>query len=113
MSADIVTTRHFVTYSGVKLPLNLNSELTEAEVHNRITFFRAGYNAAEQMLKVEKVVYGEIESFHEYEYYPSGALQQARVVSVAEETSTLMQYDEDGKLTSSETSDYEEKAVEA
>lgn len=106
MSAPIVTTRHFVTYSGVRLPLNLSSELGAAEVHNRLTFFRAGYDAAGLLLKVEKLVYGEIESFHEYAYYPSGALQQARVISIAEESCTLMQYDESGRLLASELSEY-------
>ena len=103
----IVTTRHFVTYSGVKLPLNLNSELTDAEIHNRITFYRAGYDASGLLLKVEKLVYGEIESFHEYQYYPDGPLQQARVVSITEETCTLLQYAVDGSLLASEMNDYE------
>lgn len=103
---SITTTRHFVTYTGVKLPLNLNAELTPAEVHNRITFFRAGYDAAGLLLRVEKVVYGEIESFHDYRYYPEGALHEASVVSLAEETRTLMQFDPAGTLLSSTTSEY-------
>lgn len=103
---SITTTRHFVTYTGVKLPLNLNAELSPAEVHNRITFFRAGYDAAGLLLRVEKVVYGEIESFHEYCYYPDGALQAATVVSLAEENRTQMQFDPSGTLLSSTTSEY-------
>ena len=109
MTTAIATTRHFVTYSGVRLPLNLSSELTDSEVHNRITFYRAGYDAAGLLVRVEKVVYGEIESFHEYRYYPEGALCEARVVSIAEETCTLMQYDPAGALLASEMSEYLEE----
>ncbi len=104
------TIRHFVTYSGIKLPLNLNTPLEEGELRHRITFYRAHYNGAEQMVKVEKVVYGEIESFHEYRYHPGGALQEARIVMVADGECTVMQYAPDGSLLSSETLEIEEES---
>lgn len=108
MTTDVACVRHFVTYSGVKLPLNLSTSLTDDELRNRITFYRAAYNAAGQMLKVEKMVYGEIESCHEYAYHPGGALREARLVMVAEETGTLMLFDEQGNLLSSETRELDE-----
>ena len=104
------TIRHFVTYSGVKLPLNLNTPLEAGELRNRITFYRASYDAADRMTKVEKVVYGEIESYHEYRYHPEGALREARIVMVAESECTVMQYDPQGTLLSSETLDIEEES---
>lgn len=108
MTTAVACVRHFVTYSGVKLPLNLSTPLTDDELRNRITFYRAAYNAAGQMLRVEKMVYGEVESFHEYAYHPGGALREARLVMVAEETGTLMLFDEQGNLLSSEPRELDE-----
>ena len=104
MTSNLACIRHFVSYSGVKLPLKLTTPLEDADLRHRITFYRAYYNAAEQMTKVEKVVYGEIESFHDYRYHADGSLSEATVVMVAEEESTLMRFSPDGTLLSSETS---------
>jgi hypothetical protein len=93
--------RYFVTYSGVKLPLSLNTELQEGDLRNRITFYRASYDAAGRMSLCEKVVYGEIESLHHYAYYPEGQLREARIVLVADEECTVMTFTEDGTLLSS------------
>ena len=94
------TVRHFVTYSGVSLPLKLTTPLEGADLAHRITFYRAHYDDAERLALVEKVVYGEIESTHHYTYYPSGVLQEARVCQIADEETTLMAYDETGALVS-------------
>lgn len=73
--------RYFVSYSGVKLPFKLVTELTEAEIHNRNTFFRADYAENGALLGFDKVVYGEISMSHRYDYYPSGALKQAEIIN--------------------------------
>lgn len=98
-----LTVRHFVTCSGVKLPLNLITPLDEDDLGNRITFYRAYYDAAEHMTACEKIVYGEVDSAHHYSYYPTGVLHEAKVVAVPEEETTLMTFDEEGKLLSSTT----------
>ena len=71
--------RYFTSYSGVKLPLKLVDERSEAEIHNRNTFFRGFFNSAGQMLTCEKVVYNETEFRHDYHYYPDGRLAKAEV----------------------------------
>lgn len=71
--------RHYVSYSGVKLPLKLITPLDGESVDKRITFFRGYYNAQEQLVAVEKVVYGEIEFEHRYDYYPDGRLKSAEL----------------------------------
>ncbi len=81
---NITTWRNFLTYSGVKLPLKLTSELQEGETENRNTWFRAGYDAEGKMLLCQKMVYGEVEMEHRYSYYPSGALQIAEITMVGE-----------------------------
>jgi hypothetical protein len=76
--------RHFVSYTGVKLPLKLITPLEGESVDKRITYFRGYYNAQEQLLRVEKVVYGEIEFEHRYDYYPDGRLKSAQLLEVDE-----------------------------
>ena len=58
----------FCLYSGVKLPLKLHTELDDDGLRHRITFFRGHYTADESLSRVEKVVYGEIEFTHDYQY---------------------------------------------
>lgn len=76
--------RHFVSYTGVKLPLKLITPLEGESVDKRITYFRGYYNEQEQLLRVEKVVYGEIEFEHRYDYYPDGRLKSAELLEVDE-----------------------------
>lgn len=76
--------RHYVSYSGVKLPLNLITPLEDDDIDRRITYFRGYYNAQDQLLKVEKVVYGEIEFSHDYQYHADGRLKSAQLCEVDE-----------------------------
>lgn len=83
------TLRYFLTYRGVSLPLTLSGELDEAAIGNRGTFFRAYYDARGRLVRVEKVVYGEIELEHIYEYDNAGRLAQARITLAGEETQCI------------------------
>lgn len=88
--------RHYVTYSGVKLPLRLVAPLDERELENRNTFFRGYYNAQDRIVACQKVVYGEIEFEHLYEYYPGGVLKAA-VINHADEEPRMLYFDEQGR----------------
>ncbi len=79
MGATTESIRYFTSYSGTKLPLRLVGELSPADMHNRNTFFRGTYDAAERLVVCEKVVYGEVESRHEYAYHPDGQLARAAI----------------------------------
>lgn len=79
MDAETTTLRYYTSYSGTKLPLKLVGELAADDMRNRNTFFRGTYNAAGQLLRCEKLVYGEIELRHDYSYHPDGKLAQAAV----------------------------------
>jgi hypothetical protein len=81
--ADI---RYFVTYSGVKLPLRLVNPLEEAELENRNTYIRAEFDEAGRAVRVEKLVYGEIELSHLYEYREGGTLKTAYISMDGETT---------------------------
>lgn len=84
--------RHYVTYSGVGLPLNLITPLEDDGLDLRITYFRGYYNQQEQLVAVEKVVYGEVEFEHRYQYHPDGRLKSAELREEDEEP-RLMQFD--------------------
>lgn len=88
--------RYFVTYSGIKLPFKLSKELTDAELHNRNTFFRAYFDDKERLLFFQKIVYGESELAHRYCYDENGALQQAEITDADGET-TILTFDEAGQ----------------
>jgi Family of unknown function (DUF6156) len=77
--SSIADYRYFVTYSGVRLPLKLVNPLQEAELENRNTYIRAQFDAQERLITVEKIVYGDVELVHHYDYHPNGALKAARI----------------------------------
>jgi hypothetical protein len=89
--------RYFLTYSGVKLPLTLLNELEPTQLENRITYFRGLYDAADRLVGLQKMVYGEIEMEHRYQYGPAGHLQRAEIIDIDGEI-TVMEFDEEGKL---------------
>lgn len=90
------TCRFFVTYSGIKLPLKLMNELDEAGLQNRNTFFRGYFDTQERLIKLEKVVYGELELQHLYAYHANGTLRQAEITDADDEV-TVLEFDEHGQ----------------
>lgn len=88
-----LTCRHFVTYSGVDLPLNLVIPLEEGDLDQRITFFRGYFDEHEQLLAVEKLVYGEVEFEHRYQYHDDGRIKQVELFEEDDEEPRVMQFD--------------------
>ena len=84
--------RHYVSYSGVNLPLRLITPLEDDSLDRRITYFRGYYNDREQLVALEKVVYGEVEFEHRYQYYPDGRIKSAELIEVDEEP-RIVQFD--------------------
>lgn len=89
--------RYYISYSGVKLPLKLVTPLTAAELQNRNTFFRAYFDDGERLLLCQKMVYGEIELEHRYNYHDNGMLKTAEITDADGELS-LLRFDETGAL---------------
>ena len=71
--------RYFVTYPGVKLPLRLINPIEEADIENRNTCIRAEFDNQGQLTGVGKMVYGEAELAHRYEYDCDGGLKKAQI----------------------------------
>lgn len=89
---ESLTCRHYVTYSGVSLPLKLVTPVEEEGLENRITFFRGYYDDRDQLMMVEKIVYGEVEFKHHYQYHEDGRLKHVELIEVDEEP-RVMQFD--------------------
>ncbi len=82
---DSVSYKYFLSYTGLKLPLNFVSPVDLAGVDNRNTYFRASYDARDRLVLCEKIVYGEVELRHQYEYTEDGVLIRAKITSDREE----------------------------
>jgi hypothetical protein len=91
--------RFFVSYSGVKLPFNLVNAIAAEALSNRNTFIRAYFDKAGVLSGFDKMVYGEVELLHRYEYHGNGHLSRAEIVMLDEEPATLS-FDEAGVLIS-------------
>lgn len=81
--------RYFLTYRGVKLPLQLTEELAADALRHRNTYFRAAYDAAGRPLRIEKLVYGEVELRHDYDWSTDGRLRGATIAVGDEEPQRL------------------------
>lgn len=79
MSAQEMTYRYFVSYSGVKLPLKLVNEITLENMHNRNTYYRGTYDEKGHLRRCEKIVYGEVDVEHQYRYDDLGNLVWAKI----------------------------------
>lgn len=84
--------RHYASYSGVSLPLKLITPLDDDSLDRRITYFRGYYNDREQLVALEKVVYGEVEFEHRYQYYPDSRIKSAELIEVDEDP-RVVQFD--------------------
>jgi hypothetical protein len=91
--------RFFVSYSGVKMPFNLVNAIAEESLSNRNTFIRAYFDKAGLLTGFDKVVYGEVELTHRYEYHDNGALRRAEV-AMLDENAVVMCFDKQGTRTS-------------
>lgn len=89
---DNLQCRHYISYNGVSLPLKLVSPLDDDSLDGRITYFRGYYDEADKLMKVEKVVYGEIEFEHKYQYHDDGRLKIVELIE-ADEEPRVMQFD--------------------
>jgi hypothetical protein len=87
--------RFFVSYSGVKLPFNLVNSIAAEALSNRNTFIRAYFNKAGMLTGFDKVVYGEVELAHRYEYHDGGALSRAEI-TMLDEDAVALYFDEAG-----------------
>jgi hypothetical protein len=88
--------RYFVSYTGVKPPVKMVNPLEEADLTNRNTFIRAFFDDQDRLLGFEKMVYGEVEIYHRYEYSAAGTLTQAEISM--DEDVTILKFNEAGEL---------------
>lgn len=77
--------RYFVTYSGVDLPFRLVGAIEEGQIANRNIYIRAWFDAEDRLAGFDKLVYGEVELSHRYDYDAGGSLLRALVTMIDED----------------------------
>lgn len=82
--------RYFTSYTGVSLPLKLIDELDAPAIRQRISYFTGYYDDAQRLRIIEKVVYGEIEFSHHYEYDQHDQLHKAILIEADSLPRTLL-----------------------
>ncbi len=87
--------RYFGTYTGVKLPFNLVNAIDTEALTNRNTFIRAYFDTDGALTGFDKIVYGEVELAHRYQYHGNGTLSRAEITMLDEDT-LVLQFDEKG-----------------
>jgi hypothetical protein len=87
--------RFFVSYSGVNVPPSLVGAIDPAALSHRNTFIRAYFDRAGVLKGFDKVVYGEVEFAHRYDYHRNGVIKRAEISRLDEETVSLC-FDEAG-----------------
>jgi hypothetical protein len=87
--------RFFVSYAGRKPPFHLIDPIAESTLANRNTYIRAYYSGSGRLTGFDKVVYGETELSHRYEYDARGVLRRAEIVMLDEEA-VVLAFDEAG-----------------
>src|SRR6266568_6002197 len=85
LDQDSEECRFFGSYSGVKLPFNLVNGIAAEALSNRNTFIRAYFDKAERLTGFDKVVYGEVELSHRYEYHGNGVLRRAEIIMLEDD----------------------------
>lgn len=93
-----LTTRYYISYTGVTLPLKLTNELDPDAMDNRITYFTGYYDENDLLLKIEKIVYSEVEFSHVYEYDENKMIIKAILIEEDEDPRTLI-FDANGNMT--------------
>jgi hypothetical protein len=90
--------RYFVSYTGIKPPVRLVNPLELADLSNRNTYIVAVFDGQDRLTSFEKMVYGEVEISHKYEYDGEGVLRRAEIFM--DEETTELHFDAQGALLS-------------
>lgn len=88
--------RHYLSYSGVSLPLKLVTPLAPEQIVNRNTYFRGCFDDQDRLIGVQKIVYGETEFEHRYQYDSAGVLRRAEIRDAEGEVS-ILRFDAEGQ----------------
>ncbi len=88
--------RYFTTYTGVDLPFHLVNAIAPDALSNRNTFICGYYDRAGKLRAFEKIVYGEVELAHRYEYHANGALSRVEI-TMSGEDAVIRDFDESGR----------------
>jgi hypothetical protein len=88
--------RFFLSYTGIQLPFKLVNELDVQQIENRNTYFCGYFDEQARLTGFRKLVYGELELQHRYDYHENGVLQRAEITDIDGDI-TVLAFDEHGR----------------
>jgi hypothetical protein len=88
--------RYYLSYRGVEPPSIMVGPLAEEALANRNTFIRAYFDRAGVLHGFDKIVYGEVELSHRYQYHPNGRIRRAEIAMPDEDPGTV-DFDDTGR----------------
>jgi hypothetical protein len=71
------------------LPLKLVNQIEPEALTNRNTYIRAFFDESGRLSRFQKIVYGDVELSHDYQYDVSGQLRRAEILMLDEEPTVL------------------------
>ena len=86
----------FTSYSGIALPLKLVGEIDQSTLQHRNTYYVGEFDDAGLLLTCQRIVYGEVDLEHRYQYRANGTLLQAEICNDDGEFEVL-QFNEQGR----------------
>jgi len=94
--------RYYLTYSGVRLPLNMTRPLEPEEIENRNTWFGVQLDEQQRPILIHKHVYGAVELEHAYSYHSNGQLSEAKITDHNDDDNDarVLSFSESGELIS-------------
>lgn len=87
--------RFFASYSGTRMPLKLVNAIEESALSNRNTYLRAYFDRSGLLKGFDKIVYGEVELSHRYDYHENGVLSGAQICMM-DEAPVVLRFRPDG-----------------
>lgn len=90
-----LTCRHFVSYSGVRLPRRFVETIPATALANCNVCFCALFAENGRLAGFDELVYGEAELSHRYDYHGNGQLRRAEI-SRFDEAAIVLLFDESG-----------------
>jgi len=87
--------RYFVSYTGLKLPFKFVNEISDQDLGLRNTYFKAFFED-DVLLSFQKIVYGEVEYEHQYDYYNDGTIKQAKIAEFDSDDIRIIAYNDQG-----------------
>ena len=88
--------KYFIGFSGYSLPLVPVDEVSKSKATSQRSYYKASYDGESRLRTFEKFLDGVQFFRHEYDYFPTGVIREARVTNADGQT-VIHKFDESGR----------------